>query len=469
MNNLNEILGIMKKNVEAKNKTAIEENTKELMELLVFSMFPKGNSNSESVEIFGHMLMMISRKIDYTLMAPMGVMLKDTYYNLAVNPLFLINYTESEIKAILIHEMYHIIFNHLKRSKNLDRGIIHDYINIAMDCSINQYITGLPKDCVTLKYVEKLCGHNLLEKQEYEYYLENLIQSKAYQKDKQMQSKMNELLNELKDAIDDYNNGGSGQSKSGKSIKDILDEMEKNGIKISSHDSWDKCDENDLNNIEKIAKDFINKAIDKCSGRGNIPGVIIEKINAMGKKTEISWQKEFKYLIGNIKIPYKRTFTRPNRRLPERTDISGRMMDRTLKLAVAIDTSGSMGEKDLEFVFNEIFGIIKSVKYELNIIECDTKVNRVYEVKNRKDVKTEVTGRGGTSFTPVFEYIHHTRSLRNDLDLLIYFTDGYGESHIDEAYKPRGYNVMWVITENKENLSVNNPFTNKIKTLHVHE
>ena len=52
----------------------------------------------------------------------------------------------------------------------------------------------------------------------------------------------------------------------------------------------------------------------------------------------------------------------------------------------------------------------------------------------------KVTGRGGTAFTPVINYLNNDKNFRDAL--LIYFTDGYGESEIP---KPLIFKLLWVI------------------------
>jgi predicted metal-dependent peptidase len=149
----------------------------------------------------------------------------------------------------------------------------------------------------------------------------------------------------------------------------------------------------------------------------------------------------------------------------DRFDIKGRISDRKVKCAVAIDTSGSMGEEELKYVFTEIFSILDSLRFELTIIECDCEIQRVYTAKCLNDVDTKVKGRGGTSFQPIFKYIHENKKLRQQLDFLIVFTDGYGEYEMSEEYKPRGFDLMWVLTESVKTLSVKNPWTNKLREL----
>ena len=68
-----------------------------------------------------------------------------------------------------------------------------------------------------------------------------------------------------------------------------------------------------------------------------------------------------------------------------------------------------------------------------------------------KDIKERINIRGGTKFTPVFEYAN-----KKKLNLLVYFTDGKGEDRLEVI--PRGYKVLWVISGRGDKLSLNNPY-----------
>ena len=92
-------------------------------------------------------------------------------------------------------------------------------------------------------------------------------------------------------------------------------------------------------------------------------------------------------------------------------------------------------------------------KHVLTVIECDSEVQRVYQVKTENDIKKNVTGRGGTAFTPVIEYVNNDRYFRDAL--LIYFTDGYGEREIP---RPKTYRNLWVVLGDEENLSLKEPY-----------
>jgi predicted metal-dependent peptidase len=113
-----------------------------------------------------------------------------------------------------------------------------------------------------------------------------------------------------------------------------------------------------------------------------------------------------------------------------------------------------MSDDDLEYCMNEVFNIVKVYEgYKITIIECDAEIGKIYEAKNMADLQLKMSGRGGTSFIPVIEYINGEGHYANNSKyphagqyrdaLLIYFTDGYGDYEIP---KPKTYRNLWVVT-----------------------
>lgn len=109
------------------------------------------------------------------------------------------------------------------------------------------------------------------------------------------------------------------------------------------------------------------------------------------------------------------------------------------KLAVAIDTSGSVDEPLLNEFLAEVEGIVHECRPEkIVLIDCDAQVNSIREVEPCDPIPRDFAGGGGTSFLPVFE------ALENDPPVaLIYFTDLYGSFPDNEP----GYPVLWATKE----------------------
>jgi len=183
----------------------------------------------------------------------------------------------------------------------------------------------------------------------------------------------------------------------------------------------------------------------------------MSQVGRLNAPPAISWQSILKKYVGTISAQKRRTRMRLNRRQPERFDLLGTMSEKILKIIVAIDTSGSMDDAQIAAVFTEIFAILAKRKYEITVIECDAKVQRVYTVTKPGEIGQSVKGRGGTAFTPVIEYVNNDRRFRDAL--LIYFTDGYGESEIP---RPKTYRNLWVVLDNAAHLSLREPYGTKV-------
>jgi predicted metal-dependent peptidase len=105
--------------------------------------------------------------------------------------------------------------------------------------------------------------------------------------------------------------------------------------------------------------------------------------------------------------------------------LPGSQFEQTIDVAVAIDSSGSIGEKQLSVFLSEIKSIMDQYKdYRIKVWTFDT------EVYNEKDFgpndgdisQYEITGGGGTDFMCNWKYMK-----KNDIvpKRFIIFTDGY--------------------------------------------
>jgi predicted metal-dependent peptidase len=211
---------------------------------------------------------------------------------------------------------------------------------------------------------------------------------------------------------------------------------------------------NDAFDMEDIVKEFVNQVYSTMNSevRGLMPASFLEQIEILNKDKVLSWKQILKKYVGTVVAGKRKTRTRLNRRQPERFDISGKVDEKVIKIVVAIDTSASVTNGEIANIFNEIFAILATRKHEITVIECDAEVQKVYKAKKRSDIQAKVEGRGGTSYTPVIEYINNDRYFRDAL--LIYFTDGGGD---DSIPKPLTYRNIWVLTGNFE-LSLKNPY-----------
>ena len=108
------------------------------------------------------------------------------------------------------------------------------------------------------------------------------------------------------------------------------------------------------------------------------------------------------------------------------------------ELVIAIDTSGSCSREVVSRFLSETYAILSRQenffrRMKVYFIQCDCLIQDVALIRNREDwlayeKKIRIRGRGGTDFTPVFDYVEKQRQRKElkDLKALLYFTDGDG-------------------------------------------
>jgi len=131
---------------------------------------------------------------------------------------------------------------------------------------------------------------------------------------------------------------------------------------------------------------------------------------------------------------------RPSRR--EGTAIFPSLRSAQLDIVVALDTSGSISDDEIAQCLAEINALKGQMRARVTLFACDAALAQddpwVYEPWEEFTAPDELTGGGGTSFKPVFEYVEKHQQAP---DLLVYFTDADGE--FPETMPT--YPVIWLI------------------------
>jgi len=134
------------------------------------------------------------------------------------------------------------------------------------------------------------------------------------------------------------------------------------------------------------------------------------------------------------------SYMRPSRR--EGDFILPSLRSHQLDLVVAVDTSGSIKDSEMEEFIDEIDALKGQVRARVTLLPCDAKLCEgapwVFEPWEQFSRPGEIKGGGGTSFRPVFGWIERA-GLRPDL--LVYFTDAQGEFPAAEPPFP----VIWLV------------------------
>ena len=118
-----------------------------------------------------------------------------------------------------------------------------------------------------------------------------------------------------------------------------------------------------------------------------------------------------------------------------------------IDIAVAIDTSGSISDKQARDFLTEIRGIMESFdSYRIHVFTFDTQCYNPqrYDSDNLEDITDyDIQGGGGTDFEAIFGYL---KSADIEPKKLVVFTDGYPFGSWGD---PNYCDTVWIVHGNK--------------------
>jgi predicted metal-dependent peptidase len=134
------------------------------------------------------------------------------------------------------------------------------------------------------------------------------------------------------------------------------------------------------------------------------------------------------------------SYSRPSRR--NDVAIFPSLRSSQIDITVAIDTSGSISQEEINEFVSEINAIKSNMRASITLIACDEKIdlNLIWKFEAWDEMQFPVAlgGGKGTNFNPVFDYLKQQDFSAN---VLIYFTDAKG---MFPKYEPN-YPVMWLV------------------------
>jgi predicted metal-dependent peptidase len=343
---------------------------------------------------YGLFLLGISKVID-TSTPTACVRKRGISCELVINPEFWETQNDIQQMNLIQHEVYHIVFQHMFMYNSFPNK---EVLNLAADCEVNSYLQNLDSTWVTPSI------WNLKLKGGTKYYYEEIMKQCP------------------------------PQSKSGSTGGNGLPQT------ADDHSHWQEDFQNCSEAEKQLIKNQINSQIKTAAEqtkrmRGTIPGeiqVIVDELLKV-KPRIFDWKSYFRRMLGSIyDVNIKKTRRKESIRFPESAGIKHK---KKVSILVAVDTSGSVGNKELQDFFSEITYIYRAGA-RVTILECDSKISANYEYNGKWTGK--VHGRGGTDFQPVIDYY---RKNRKEYSALVYFTDG--ECDLPNN-TPR--DTIWVIT-----------------------
>ncbi|MCO6489426.1 MAG: hypothetical protein J5I98_13460 [Phaeodactylibacter sp.] len=385
---------------------------------------------------FGHFLTGLIKEVNPQV-PTLGVRLAGPdAVQLSINPDFWDNELREEYYryGVIKHEILHIALRHILMTDKFSHKQI---FNIAADIVVNQYVERekLPEGAILL---EQFRDFNLEPGQDVGYYYKRLLEEHR----KEGGGGACETgggspgLGQLEELL--------GKGKPGKSsaqrLKDLLsgeDEW------LQRHDEWHRQMANlsaaERSNLEQMVDSVIHSASQRVGERGigNLPGELKSYLKTLEErhKPALDWRRALRLFASSSNRTYlKNTIRRPSKRYGTTPGIKIR---RKQRLLVAVDTSGSVSDPEVQRFFSEIYQIWRHGA-EVLVVECDTAIKRQYPYRGH--APDFVMGRGGTDFNAPLEFANR----EYHPDGIVYFTDGYAPLPRVESRYP----MMWLITPN---------------------
>jgi predicted metal-dependent peptidase len=327
-------------------------------------------------------------------------------FEMAYNPDFFAKLPEEQIRGVLKHEFYHLIFEHVTSRK--PEGVPHMKWNIAADLAINSHLQGeLPENCCMPgvgPFADLPLGKSA------EWYLANFPE----QPEKE---------------------GGSGSGEGGEGEGDPQDGN------FDDHSGWDDANASAQQQAaNQMAKERLKQAMKEAAkeasqspkGWGSVSGEVKQEI-LKRLESKVDWKKVLRYFIKTSQRASRRSSVK---RINKRYAYihPGKKVQRQAKIAIAIDQSGSVSDDMLSAFFAELNSLAKLA--EFTVVPFDTNVDesKVYIWKKGKQQKAERVLCGGTDFDAPTKYVND-----NSFDGVIILTDM-------EAPKPKACKAqrMWM-------------------------
>lgn len=359
-------------------------------------------------------------------------------------------FTDEQIIYIYLHELFHHIFLHFKRTSFINNHLL---ANICADLEINSFLGNIDLPILFPK------NYNLPDNKTLEYYyselvkiLENII-DKSNNKEQDIESKNNEeqdteskdngknteSKNKLKEKLSEKEKKKEIREKIKKEIDKLRDEILKGKHII---DYFFPDDEKNKNISEKIRKKYVEIKTQTYQ-YGTKEDENLRKI-LKNIETKQIWEKAILNLDKIVETNIQYTYKRPSLHYPYPYIAPYVYKEKIIQTLIFIDASGSINDLTLnKFLYTIKLG---SANFEiLDLFSFDTKLYKIENWKiafaRNKFDDIEILGGGGTSFNPIFEILPKYKSCNS----VIIFTDSWGEIDLNLAKKFSNITFLWII------------------------
>lgn len=318
-------------------------------------------------------------------------------FKLLYNPDFFEKLSDEEIMIVLKHEFLHLILEHVT-GRMPDKTQMRMW-NHATDLAINSEI--FPKECKdSIKNLWEMCL--LPGKAPYPDFQRGESADFYFDKIKEKQEEQGDGNGQGEGQGEGNSGGGSGQPQDG----------EGNGGGFDSHEGWGEDGKNPIpQEVRELAKERLRQAMNEAANEANRSGSWGTISQSMRKdiikrlQSKVDWKKVLRYFIKTSQKADKQNSVRKiNRRFPYIH--AGRKTNRTAKIAISIDQSGSVSDDMLITFFAELDNLAELAEFTVIPFDDGVAEDKVYVWKKGQKKKAERVLCGGTNFDTPTKFVN---------------------------------------------------------------
>ncbi len=174
----------------------------------------------------------------------------------------------------------------------------------------------------------------------------------------------------------------------------------------------------------------------KMLGHGNLPAGLRRELPHLSP-AQLDWRS----YLWRFLVQTPTDFQGYDRRFIGQRLYLETLMGESVRVLVAVDTSGSIGPKEISLFLSEVVGILRAYPHlEASLYYVDTVCHGPYPLSTSDELPTPIGG-GGTDFRPFFEAVEaETDNVQPGL--CVYLTDGYGTFPTN----PPSWPILWVLS-----------------------
>jgi len=352
--------------------------------------------------------------------------------------------SESKLRGLVLHENLHVALKQIPRGKDMFKedskiaNMAADFVVNDIIANIKGTVSGGNESIVTLPegalYDPFFHNWNMRE-------IYNYIRKENPQRQKQSGGSSDESNSPSESGTQ----GSGGDNK----IKANGKDYDMGGSGFDEHD-WESYIEGLSDEERKDLGDKIDRALREggmLAGRmgGKMPRAIGELL-----EPKIDWREALRdFVASSMKGKDEFTWRRMNKRHMANDIYMPSMENETIgEVIVAIDTSGSIGNRELTEFATELASICDLASPDVvRIIWWDADVHgeQVFKPEQYQNIASllKPLGGGGTRVSCVSKYINEKKL---SAEAVIVFTDGYVEHDIEWNITPP---TLWMITQNR--------------------